>query len=72
MALGDREEIPEFNSSCSADAQLLGPHRRGTELDKAIKLLEEIRLIHLRRSREAVAVMSHARAGSGRSPSPRR
>ena len=72
MAVGDSEEIPAYNSSCSADAQLLGLHRRSTELDKAIKLLEEIRLIHLRRSREAVAVMSHAGAGSGRSPSPKR
>jgi len=36
-------------------------HQRRTELDKAIRLLEEIRLIRMRRQPELAAVISKVR-----------
>ncbi|MGC9950848.1 MAG: hypothetical protein ABSF64_31160 [Bryobacteraceae bacterium] len=39
---------------------LLRLHHRRTELDNAIRLLEEIRLIRLRRSPELAAIISKA------------
>jgi len=41
--------------------QLLQLRQRRTELDKAIKLLEEIRLIRLRRPPELAAALSKVR-----------
>jgi len=43
------------------DEQLLKLRSRRTELDKAIRLLEEIRLIRLRRPPELAAVLSRTR-----------
>jgi len=43
------------------NAQLLKLRHRRTELDNAIRLLEEIRLIRLRRPPELVAVLSKMR-----------
>ena len=45
----------------SPNAQLLKLHHRRTELDNAIRLLEEIRLIRLRRAPELAAVLSKVR-----------
>ena len=41
--------------------ELLKLHQRRTELDKAIRLLEEIRLIRLRRPPEVAAIVSRVR-----------
>jgi hypothetical protein len=43
------------------DAELLVLHHRRSELDKAIRLLEEIRLIRLRRPPELAAIISKVR-----------
>jgi len=43
------------------NAELLKLHYKRTELDKAIRLLEEIRLIRLRRSPELEAIISKVR-----------
>jgi hypothetical protein len=43
------------------NAQLLKLHHRRTELDNAIRLLEEIRLIRLRRPPELAAIISKVR-----------
>ena len=43
------------------DVELLRLHRRRNELDRAIQLLEEIRLIRLRRPRELTAFVAKAR-----------
>jgi hypothetical protein len=43
------------------DVELLKLHHRRTELDKAIRLLEEIRLIRLRRPPELAAIISKVR-----------
>jgi hypothetical protein len=43
------------------NAALLKLHHRRTELDNAIRLLEEIRLIRLRRPPELAAIISKVR-----------
>jgi hypothetical protein len=43
------------------NAELLRLHHRRTELDKAIRLLEEIRIIRLRRPPELAAIISRVR-----------
>jgi hypothetical protein len=43
------------------NAELLKLQHRRTELDKAIRLLEEIRLIRLRRPPELAAIISRVR-----------
>jgi hypothetical protein len=43
------------------NAQLLKLHHRRSELDNAIRLLEEIRLIRMRRPPELAAIISKVR-----------
>ena len=43
------------------DAELVKLHHRRSELDKAIRLLEEIRLIRMRRPPELTAMLSRVR-----------
>ncbi len=43
------------------NVELLKLHHRRSELDKAIRLLEEIRLIRLRRAPEVAAIISKVR-----------
>jgi hypothetical protein len=57
--------MPEYTSSGVADAELLRLDRRRTELDKAIRLLQEIRLICLRRAPEALAITNRRGARAG-------
>jgi len=45
-------------SSTPPDAELLKLHRRRTELDRAIRLLEEIRLIRMKRPPELANLIS--------------
>ena len=53
--------MPMQRSFPPPNPQLLKLHHRRTELDTAIRLLEEIRLIRLRRPPELAAIISKVR-----------
>jgi hypothetical protein len=52
--------MPLHRLSTPPDAELLKLHRRRTELDRAIRLLEEIRLIRMKRPPELANLISRA------------
>jgi len=53
--------MPSQRALPPPDVELLKLHHRRTELDKAIRLLEEIRLIRLKRPPELAAIISKVR-----------
>ncbi len=60
----DSEDFPKTMSQhqlSPPNPELLKLHHRRSELDKAIRLLEEIRLIRLRRPPELAAIISKTR-----------